>query len=37
MHEFCIHQHLKRVLSTPSVLVAPNEKEPLLLYIAATY
>jgi hypothetical protein len=21
----------------PSVLVAPNEKEPLLLYIAATY
>jgi hypothetical protein len=25
------------VLSTPSVLVAPNEKEPLLLYIAATH
>jgi hypothetical protein len=25
------------VLSTPPVLVAPNEKEPLLLYIAATY
>jgi dsDNA-binding SOS-regulon protein len=29
--------HLKRVLSTPPVLVAPNEKEPLLLYIAATH
>jgi hypothetical protein len=28
--------HLKRVLSTPPVLVAPNEKEPLLLYIVAT-
>jgi dsDNA-binding SOS-regulon protein len=28
---------LKKVLSTPSVLVAPNEKEPLLLYIAATH
>jgi hypothetical protein len=28
--------HLKRVLSTPPVLVAPNEKEPLLLCIAAT-
>jgi dsDNA-binding SOS-regulon protein len=27
---------LKKVLSTPPVLVAPNEKEPLLLYIAAT-
>jgi hypothetical protein len=25
------------VLSTPSVLVTPNEKEPLLLYIAATH
>jgi hypothetical protein len=25
------------VLSTPPVLVAPNEKEPLLLYIAATH
>jgi hypothetical protein len=24
------------VLSTPPVLVAPKEKEPLLLYIAAT-
>jgi hypothetical protein len=29
--------HLKKVLSTPPVLVAPKEKEPLLLYIAATY
>jgi hypothetical protein len=29
--------HLKRVLSMPPVLVAPNEKEPLLLYIAATH
>jgi hypothetical protein len=29
--------HLKRVLSTPPVLVAPSEKEPLLLYIAATH
>jgi hypothetical protein len=29
--------HLKRVLSTPPVMVAPNEKEPLPLYIAATY
>jgi hypothetical protein len=28
---------LKKVLSTPLVLVAPNEKEPLLLYIAATH
>jgi hypothetical protein len=28
---------LKKVLSTPPVLVAPKEKEPLLLYIAATY
>jgi hypothetical protein len=27
---------LKKVLSTPPVLVAPNENEPLLLYIAAT-
>jgi hypothetical protein len=25
------------VLSTPPVLVAPKEKEPLLLYIAATH
>jgi dsDNA-binding SOS-regulon protein len=29
--------HLKRVLSTPPVLVAPNEKELLLLFIAATH
>jgi hypothetical protein len=29
--------HLKKVLSMPSVLVAPKEKEPLLLYIAATH
>jgi dsDNA-binding SOS-regulon protein len=29
--------HLKKVLSTPPVLVAPNKKEPLLLYIAATH
>jgi hypothetical protein len=28
---------LKKVLSTPPVLVAPNKKEPLLLYIAATH
>jgi dsDNA-binding SOS-regulon protein len=28
---------LKKVLSTPPVLVAPNEKEPLLLYIAAIH
>jgi hypothetical protein len=28
---------LKNVLSSPPVLVAPNEKEPLLLYIAATH
>jgi hypothetical protein len=29
--------HLKRVLSTPPVLVAPNEREPLLLYIVAMH
>jgi hypothetical protein len=29
--------HLKKMLSTPPMLVAPNEKEPSLLYIAATY
>jgi hypothetical protein len=29
--------HLKKVLSMPPVLVAPKEKELLLLYIAATY
>jgi hypothetical protein len=28
---------LKKLLSTPPVLVAPKEKEPLLLYIAATH
>jgi hypothetical protein len=28
---------LKKVFSTPPVLVAPKEKEPLLLYIAATH
>jgi hypothetical protein len=28
---------LKKVLSTPTVLVAPNEKELLLLYIEATH
>jgi hypothetical protein len=27
----------EKVLSTPPVLVTPNEKEPLLLYIAATH
>jgi dsDNA-binding SOS-regulon protein len=29
-------EDLKHVLSTPPVLVAPKEKEPLLLYMAAT-
>jgi hypothetical protein len=29
--------HLKQVLSTPPVLVALEDKEPLLLYIAATH
>jgi hypothetical protein len=28
---------LKKVLSTPPMLVAPKEKEPMLLYIAATH
>jgi hypothetical protein len=28
---------LKKVLSTPAVLVAPKEREPLLLYITATH
>jgi hypothetical protein len=28
---------LKKVLSTPPVLVTPKEREPLLLYIAATH
>jgi hypothetical protein len=31
---FCSY---KKVLSTPPVLVAPKEREPLLLYIAATH
>ncbi|KAK1698329.1 hypothetical protein QYE76_015026 [Lolium multiflorum] len=29
-------EDLKRAISTPQILVAPTEKEPLLLYIAAT-
>ena len=29
-------EHLKQTILTPPVLVAPQEKEPLLLYIAAT-
>jgi hypothetical protein len=33
-HSFCTTE---KVLSTPPVLVAPKEKEPLLLYIAATH
>jgi hypothetical protein len=28
---------LKKVLSTPPVLVAPKEREPLLLYIASSH
>jgi hypothetical protein len=28
---------VEKVLSTPPVLVAPNKKEPLLLYIAPTH
>jgi hypothetical protein len=32
-----VFAHLKKVLSMPPVSVAPKEKEPLLLYIAATY
>jgi hypothetical protein len=28
---------LKKVLSTPPVLIAPKEREPLLLYITATH
>jgi hypothetical protein len=28
---------LKKLLSTPPVLVAPKEREPLILYIAATH
>ena len=29
-------EDLKRMLSTPPILVMPKEKEPMLLYIAAT-
>jgi hypothetical protein len=29
--------HLKKVVSTPPVLVAPKERDPLLLYIATTH
>ena len=29
-------EDLKRMLSTPPVLVTPKEREPMLLYIAAT-
>jgi hypothetical protein len=29
--------HLKKALSTPPMLVTPNEKVPLLLYIASTH
>jgi dsDNA-binding SOS-regulon protein len=32
-----VFAQLKKVLSTSPVLVAPKEKEPLLLYIAATH
>jgi dsDNA-binding SOS-regulon protein len=32
-----VFAQLKKVLSTPPVLVAPKEREPLLLYIAATH
>jgi hypothetical protein len=32
-----VFAQLKKVLSTLPVLVAPKEKEPLLLYIAATH
>jgi dsDNA-binding SOS-regulon protein len=30
-------EDLKKVLASPPMLVAPNEREPLLLYIAATH
>ena len=30
------YHELKKMLSTPPVLAAPTEKEPMLLYIAAT-
>jgi hypothetical protein len=33
----CSLRAVEKVLSTPPVLVAPNEKETLLLYIAATH
>jgi hypothetical protein len=29
-------EHPKRTISTPPILVEPKDKEPLLLYIAAT-
>jgi hypothetical protein len=32
-----VFAQLQKVLSMPPVLVAPKEKEPLLLYIAATH
>jgi hypothetical protein len=32
-----VFAQLKKVLSTPPVLVAPKEREPLLLYIVATH
>jgi dsDNA-binding SOS-regulon protein len=32
-----VFSQLKKVLSTPPVLIAPKEREPLLLYIAATH
>jgi hypothetical protein len=32
-----VFAQLKKVLSTPPVLVPPKEKEPLLLYISATH
>jgi hypothetical protein len=32
-----VFSQLKKVLSTPPVLVAPKEREPLLVYIAATH
>jgi hypothetical protein len=32
-----VFARLKKVLFTPPVLVAPNEEEPLLLYITATH
>ena len=29
-------EDLKRVLTNPPILVAPNEREPLFLYVSAT-